>query len=173
MKSLQEMIIERISRSRFGAFCIGDFLDLAGYDAIRKALDRMEDSGELRRIIRGIYDRPRFNVRFQEYELPDIDAVARALARNYNWSNGPYLSYMIAGVELKFKHSASRSIANFSVITMLLIQAIKAIGRENLLYDDILYLRRHLTTEEKDMLLRDRNKTNRWIYEVIGDICEV
>ena len=199
MKSLQEMIIERISRSRFGAFCIGDFLDLAGYDAIRKALDRMEDSGELRRIIRGIYDRPQFNVRFQEYELPDIDAVARALARNYNWiicpsgnlalnrlglstqvpscytyiSNGPYLSYMIAGVELKFKHSASRSIANFSVITMLLIQAIKAIGRENLLYDDILYLRRHLTTEEKDMLLRDRNKTNRWIYEVIGDICEV
>lgn len=199
MKSLQELIIDRMSRYPHRAFCISDFLDLAGYDAIKKALDRLEDSGEIRRIIRGIYDRPRFNRRFHEYEPPDIDAVARALARNYNWiicpsgnlalnilglssqvpsryiyiSNGPYVSYMIAGVELRFKHSASRSIADFSFPTMLLIQALKAIGRENLLYDDILYLRGHLTMDEKEKLLKDRNKTNRWIYDVIGDICEV
>lgn len=199
MKSLQDLIIDRMSRYHHRAFCIGDFLDLAGYDAIRKALDRLEDSGEIRRIIRGIYDKPRFNGRFNEYELPDIDSVAHAIARNYNWiicpsgnlalnilglsvqvpssytyiSNGPYLSYTIAGVELRFKHSTSRSIANFSYITRLLIQAIKALGKENLLYDDILYLRNHLTMDEKEKLLKDRNKTNRWIYEVIGDICEV
>ena len=190
MKSLQDLIIDRMSRYHHRAFCIGDFLDLAGYDAIRKALDRLEDSGEIRRIIRGIYDKPRFNGRFNEYELPDIDSVAHAIARNYNWiicpsgnlalnilglssqvpssytyiSNGPYLSYTIAGVELRFKHSTSRSIANFSYITM---------GRENLLYEDIRYLRNHLTMDEKEKLLKDRNKTNRWIYEVIGDICEV
>lgn len=199
MDSLQELITERMSYSRYKAFCIGDFLDLASYDAIRKALDRLEDSGEIRRIIRGIYDRPRFNKRFNEYELPDIESVAKALARNYNWiicpsgnlalnllglsrqvpscytyiSNGSYLTYIIAGVELRFKHSTSRSIADFSFITMLLIQALKAIGRENLLYDDILYLRGHLTMDEKEKLLKDRHNTNRWIYDVIGDICEV
>ncbi len=199
MESLQELITERMSYSRYKAFCIGDFLDLASYDAIRKALDRLEDSGEIRRIIRGIYDRPRFNKRFNEYELPDIESVAKALARNYNWiicpsgnlalnllglsrqvpscytyiSNGPYLTYIIAGVELRFKHSASRSIADFFPITRLLIQALKAIGRENLLYDDIVFLRSNLSEEEKGQLLRDRNKTNRWIRDVIGDICEV
>lgn len=199
MKSLQKMIIDKMSQCNYGAYCISDFWDLAGYDAIRKALDRLEDSGEIRRIMRGIYDRPRFNKRFNEYELPDIEAVAQALARNYNWiicpsgnlalnilglstqvpscytyiSNGPYMSYMIAGVELKFKHSTSRSIANFSFITMLLIQAIKAIGRNNLRYDDILYLRSHLTREDKEKLLQERNKTSRWFYELIGDICEV
>ena len=30
-----------------------------------------------------------------------------------------------------------------------------------------------LAMDEKEKLLKDRNKTNRWIYEVIGDICEV
>ena len=198
MKPLQQSIIEKMARFPHNAFCIGDFLDFAGYDTVRKTLDRLEDGGEIRRIIRGIYDRPRFNRRFHEYEPPDIDAVARALARNYNWiicpsgnlalnilglssqvpsryiyiSNGPYVSYMIAGVELRFKHSASRSIADFSFPTMLLIQALKAIGRENLLLDDIVYLRNHFTADEKEKLLRDRNKTNRWIYQVIGEICE-
>ena len=38
-----------------------DFLDLGPRDAIDKALQRMVASGDLRRVERGLYDRPRQN----------------------------------------------------------------------------------------------------------------
>ena len=199
IETLQDAIIKRMMRSKFGAFSISDFIDLAGHDAVRKTLDRLEDNGQIRRVIRGIYDRPKFNRRFNMFEAPRVEEVAKALARQYNWticpsgnlslnllglstqvparyvfvSNGPYATYMIEGTELIFKHTNNREISSFSFITQLLIQAIKTIGRENVLLDDILHLRRFLKPREKSILIKEGKKTSIWIYEVIKEICEV
>lgn len=58
-----------------------DFLDLGSRDAVDKALQRLVKSGDLRRIDRGLYDRPTFNSLTQQPNAPDprgvIDAVAR------------------------------------------------------------------------------------------------
>lgn len=58
-----------------------DFLDLGSRDAVDKALQRLVKSGDLRRIDRGLYDRPAFNSLTQQPSPPDprgvIDAVAR------------------------------------------------------------------------------------------------
>lgn len=196
---LPNLILEAIDNNRLGAFTAGDFVDIAKHDAIRKALDRLEDCGKIRRIMRGVYDRPRYNARFKMYEPPRVEDVAYAIARQYNWyicpsgnfalnklglstqvpaqyvfvSNGPYVTYLIGGTKLIFKHTTSREITSFSYITQLVIQAIKAIGRENILLDDILHLRKTLSHRDKDLLLKDGKKTNIWIYEVIKEICEV
>lgn len=58
-----------------------DFLDLGKRDAIDKTLQRLFASGDLRRIDRGLYDRPKQNLLTSRATIPDyrrvIDAVGR------------------------------------------------------------------------------------------------
>jgi hypothetical protein len=58
-----------------------DFVDLAGRAAVDKTLQRLAASGELRRIDRGLYDRPRTSTLTGQPTVPDYRAVIRAVAR--------------------------------------------------------------------------------------------
>ena len=58
-----------------------DFLDLGSRDAVDKALQRRAKHGVLRRIDRGLYDRPRFNSLTRQPSPPDPAAVIEAVAR--------------------------------------------------------------------------------------------
>ena len=58
-----------------------DFLDLGSRDAVDKALQRRAKQGALRRIDRGLYDRPRFNSLTRQPSPPDPGAVIEAVAR--------------------------------------------------------------------------------------------
>jgi predicted transcriptional regulator of viral defense system len=71
------------------AFSPRDFLDLGGRPTVDSALHRLEKRGEIRRVIRGIYDYPRFNKLLDQHLSPDIDQVARALARKFRWRIQP------------------------------------------------------------------------------------
>ena len=58
-----------------------DFAQLGSRDAIDKALQRMVQAGALRRIDRGLYDRPKVNSLTKRPTTPDYRAVAEAIAR--------------------------------------------------------------------------------------------
>ena len=58
-----------------------DFLDLGSRDAVDKALQRLTNAGRLRRIDRGLYDRPGFNKLTQKSNPPDPHSVIEALGR--------------------------------------------------------------------------------------------
>lgn len=58
-----------------------DFAQLGSRDAIDKTLQRMVRAGELRRIGRGLYDRPKLNGLTQRLTSPDYRAVVEAIAR--------------------------------------------------------------------------------------------
>lgn len=58
-----------------------DFLDLGGRDAVDKALQRLSKSGELRRIDRGLYDKPAHNELTHQANPPGPKAVIDAVAR--------------------------------------------------------------------------------------------
>lgn len=58
-----------------------DFAHLGNRDAIDKVLQRMVQAGELRRIDRGLYDRPTINSLTQRPTTPDYRAVVEAIAR--------------------------------------------------------------------------------------------
>jgi len=62
----------------------GDFADIAGRAAIDKTLQRLATNGELRRIDRGLYDRPSFNRLTGKPTVPNYQAVIRAVARRDN-----------------------------------------------------------------------------------------
>jgi Family of unknown function (DUF6088) len=58
-----------------------DFAQLGNRDAIDKTLQRMVQAGELRRIDRGLYDRPTLNRLTKRSTTPDYRAVVEAIAR--------------------------------------------------------------------------------------------
>lgn len=58
-----------------------DFTQLGNRDAIDKTLQRMVSTGELRRIDRGLYDKPRLSSLTKRPTTPDYRAVIEAIAR--------------------------------------------------------------------------------------------
>ena len=58
-----------------------DFAALGGRDAIDKALQRLVAAGKLRRIDRGLYDRPTINRLTKRPTVPDYREILDALAR--------------------------------------------------------------------------------------------
>ncbi|HWI77029.1 MAG TPA: DUF6088 family protein [Sphingomicrobium sp.] len=82
MQDLKDLIISRIKGGpQNSVWTAADFLDLGSRDAVDKALQRLIASNEIRRIDRGLYDRPGDNPLTKRSNPPDprrvIDAVAR------------------------------------------------------------------------------------------------
>ncbi len=194
---LQTKILTFMDNSGDKAFIVSDFLELGNHEAVKKALQRLEKEGKIRRILRGVYDRPEYNERFGIYSAPYIGEVAKALARQYNWnicpsgnyalnllglstqvpakyvyvSDGPYKTYRIGNTEIEFRHSNKRGISDFSYKTLIIIQALKQMGNENITDEIIQKIRSVLTEEDKETLLSEGKKTNIWIFERIKEIC--
>lgn len=63
------------------AFTPKDFLDLGGRAAVDQALSRLAKAGDLRRIGRGLYDRPRHSAVLGADAPASLDAVVAAVSR--------------------------------------------------------------------------------------------
>jgi hypothetical protein len=82
MHNLRSEISARIESDEPGRVWVpADFAQLGTRDAIDKALQRMVLAGELRRIDRGLYDRPAINKLTQRPTTPDYRAIVDAIAR--------------------------------------------------------------------------------------------
>ncbi|SFE99220.1 Transcriptional regulator, AbiEi antitoxin, Type IV TA system [Sulfitobacter brevis] len=71
----------RIEDSPRQVWTPADFVDIGSRAAVDKALQRMVTSGQLRRIQRGLYDKPSQNVLTGKPTVPDYRAVIDAIAR--------------------------------------------------------------------------------------------
>ena len=79
---LRGAVLARISDATDGSvWTPADFLDLAGRDAVDKTLQRLAKAGTLRRIKRGLYDKPGHNTLTQRDAAPDPRQVIEAVAR--------------------------------------------------------------------------------------------
>ena len=191
---------ERISNAPFGAaFVVSDFTDIMDHETAKKSIARLEKNATIRRVLRGVYDKPKYSTFLQEYSAPNPDSIAVAIARNNNWSiapsgdislnllglstqvpatweyysSGPYKSYQIDNCEIKFLHRTNREIEGFSPKTALLIQAIKAVGVDGVTDTVIKQVSGRLSKDEKRIALSEGQQTTRWIYEAIKKICVV
>lgn len=180
------------------AFSSADFANIANADAINKALSRLNENGTIRRIIHGVYDKPIYSETLKNYSSPDINSVAFALARKFNWtiapaeetalnilhlstqvpnswcyiSDGPYRKYEIGKYLLEFKHCANKEISGKSLKTITIIQAIKYIGKDSIQEEDLKKLSSLLSDEEKKILLEESKTSTTWIYSLIKKVCD-
>lgn len=81
MSTVAAKIISRVRALNQGAFTPKDFLDLASRSAIDQALLRLVKAGKLRRIGRGLYDRPRHSAILGSNAPANLDAVVAAISR--------------------------------------------------------------------------------------------
>jgi hypothetical protein len=81
---LRSRVLERIARDSGSVWTPGDFADLGRRAAVDKTLQRLEAAGDIRRIDRGLYDRPTINSLTKKPAVPDYRAVIRAVARRDN-----------------------------------------------------------------------------------------
>lgn len=191
-------IEERIRNSQKGTiFLTSDFIDLASSDAANKALLRLEEAGLIRRILFGIYEYPEYNEFLNEYVEPSADRVAHALARKFGWtiipcgdtalnllglstqvpsvwlyvSDGTYKEYTYGNTTIKFKRTTNKEISKLSYKTALVIQAIKALGKENITNEIISKIAQVTTEKEKAQMFAEAKYATSWIYDIIKTIC--
>lgn len=82
MSELKNQISSLITAASPGHVWVpNDFAHLGSRDAVDKTLQRMVQAGDLRRIERGLYDRPTVNSLTKRATVPDYRAVLDALAR--------------------------------------------------------------------------------------------
>lgn len=179
-------------------FFANDFLDIASNATVRQILKRLADEDKIKRVIDGFYYNPKYSELIGEYEAVSIHELALAIARKYNWNIAPYSStalnllglstqvpthykyissgrykeYKIGDTILEFKKVNPGEIANMSLKTATVIQAIKSLGKENINTQVMQKIRENLTQEERTDLMNESKSVPAWIYEVIREICE-
>jgi len=78
---LKTQIADRIQASPEAVWTAVDFLDLGSREAVDKALQRLTLADQIRRLDRGLYDRPRHNRLTARLSVPDYRRVIQAVAR--------------------------------------------------------------------------------------------
>lgn len=180
------------------AFSPRDFLDLGGRPTIDSALHRLEQRGDIRRVIRGIYDSPRFSKMLGQQLSPDIDQVARALARKFRWriqpsgatalnllglstqvparavylSDGPDREYRIGNTTLAFEHTALKESGVKLKESGLIVQALKSLGAERITPEIIGKIREWLPGSLRSKVLADTKTATGWVYSAIQQITQ-
>ena len=194
-----EQIRDRITNAPEGSvFVNSDFADIADNNTIKQSMNRLTQEGILRRVIRGVFDKPKYSKLLAEYVAVDPDAVAKALARCYHWtiapcgdtalnmlglstqvtavwsyiSDGPYKTYEWDKTKIEFKHRTNKEVTGLSSMTILVIQALKTLGKEHVDEKTIRVLSRRLNEDEKAALLAEGAEATDWIYTVMKEICK-
>lgn len=83
MNAIADKIMKRISShdSESWVCTPKDFLDFGSREAVDQALSRLVKAGHLRRISRGLYDKPRFNHILQRIAPVNVESAVAAITR--------------------------------------------------------------------------------------------
>lgn len=198
MKSMVDRVFYFITgHGRGWAFSSKDLLEKFNRSQADNLLSELVKKGKIRRIARGIYDYPKYSELLQKTLGPDIDQVARAIARKFNWrieisgesalnllglstqvpakyvylSDGPNKTYDIMGTTLEFKKSSLKNIGFKHRESSLIVQALKALGRDRITNETIKKIRTKIDEKGCNKILKDTKTTTDWIYETIKKIC--
>ncbi len=198
MSEIKNKILNRIKENNYGAFTSADFVDIDNYKLISKTLERLEDEKIISRARRGVYYIRKYNEILGIEEMPDINDIALAIARQFNIviipsgnyalniiglstqvpskyiyiTNGSYNEYDVGNNKIYFKHSTSREITNLPYKILVSIQALKTIGKD--IIDDNIRnkISNFLSNDDKKYLKNNNLRITSWIYDelkIIGD----
>jgi Family of unknown function (DUF6088) len=194
-QSIEEQAVARIyGHGRGWAFSQLDFRDLG---RVNMALKRLVEAGTIRRVLRGIYDYPRYSELLGQQMGPDIHQVALALARKFAWriqpdgtaamnllglskqvpsqyvfqSDGPDRSYIADKTKIIFKNAALKEIGFKHDESGIIVHALKALGEEHIDESVIARIRDWLPVNKRSKVLKDTARVTGWVYAAIKRIC--
>ena len=199
MQSIENKILSKIyGHSKGWAFTPNDFSRDFKRDNVDKALSTLLKKEKIRRACRGIYYFPKYSELLKQELSPDIDQVAQAIARKFNWriqasgdaalnllglstqvpgkyvylSDGPDRSYQIGNTTLTFKKSALKEIGFRHRESGLIVHALKALGKERIDNQIIDKIKDQLDPKKCNKIMQDTKTVTSWVYEIIRKVCE-
>lgn len=198
MISIEQKVTRRIYDHRRGwAFSSKDFIKLGSRSSIDVALHNLLGIGFIRRVFRGIYDYPRYSQVLETQLSPDMNQVARALARKFNWeiqpsgptalnilglstqvpgryvfqSNGPDRKYTVGSTSLEFKNTVLKETGFKHWQSAIIVQGLKSLGESRIDSKVIFKIRDWLDADKRAKVLKDTKTVTNWVYEAIRKIC--
>lgn len=199
MKLYEKVFYFISGHGRGWAFSSSDLIKKFDRQQIDSTLSDLTKNKKIRRIARGIYDYPKYSDFLQKELSPDIDQVARAYARKFNWrievsgdsalnllnlstqiqakyiylSDGPNKSYKIVdNIILEFKKSSLKDIGFKYRESSLIVQSLKALGKEHVTSKTIHKIKEQVHPKMYEKILKDTQSTTGWVYETIKQICK-
>ncbi len=197
MQSIVTKIFFRIcGRGKGWAFSASDFVAEFSREQVDNALSQLVKSGKIRRVCRGVYDYPKYSNLLEQYLSPDFDQVAQAIARKFNWriqpsgdaalnllglstqvpgritylSDGPSKDFPIGNHTIEFKKSALKDVGFKYKESGLIVQALKALGKNRAAHIDIKDIRKNLDLSKSQQIIKDTKSSTGWIYDHIKRI---
>jgi hypothetical protein len=196
-QSIEKQVSARIyGNGRAWAFSQKDFMDLGKTATLHWALYELVQAGTIRRVMRGLFDYPRYSKLLEQSMPPDVHQVARALARKFGWriqpsgaaalnlldlstqvpgqyhyfSDGPGREYTVGKTTLVFKHQALKDAVQYWE-SAVLVQGLKELGAEHLTEKATKQMRDWLPVKKRAQVLRDTKGGTDWVYQVLKMIC--
>jgi len=198
MQSIEDKIVSRIyGKGRSWVFSQKDFSQLGRRESIDISLHRLVKKGTIRRVIRGLYEYPKYSSLLKKELSPDIDQVARALARKFGWniqpsgpaalnlmgvsmqvpgrygylSSGPDRSYKIDKTALQFQHAVLKEASFKLPESALIVQGLRSLGKGGITHEFIAGIRKWLDPSLRTKVLKDTKTVTDWIYKAVREIC--
>ena len=198
MQGINKQILSRIfGRGRGWVFSSADFVVEFPAANIDKALSILTKEGKIRRLCRGLYHYPNKSALLGQEMGPDMDQVAQAFARKFNWriqptgdtalnllglstqvpakylyaSDGPNRTYKISGIFLEFRRTALKDVGFRYRESGLIVHALKALGRDHARASVREHIRQQLTPDLYEKIVSDTRTVTGWVHDIIKDIC--
>ncbi|SDF57995.1 MULTISPECIES: DUF6088 family protein [Flavobacteriaceae] len=197
--SIENKVKKAISNYKTGKiFFPSDFSKIGTSTAIRQALNRLEDIKFLLRLAHGIYLYPKKHPVFGIL-YPSIEEIAIAIAKRDKariiptgihalnklglstqvpmniiyLTDGSSRSIKVNNGSIKFKKASPKLLSVKSDRIILIIQALKELGQENITLRVKERIKQILLTVDKDLIIHDAKLAPQWITKIIKELIEL
>ncbi len=193
--SVDDQIIKKIKNFKSQkVFFVDDFIDMSNYKTVSKALERLVISGDLARVAKGIYTRPKTDPILGTL-LPTTEQLANAIAKRDKARIIPTGSFALYALGLstqvpmnivyltdgsartiklgqrtiKFKKTSPKNLATKGKVSSLVIQALKAIGKDKVTESEQRKILELLLKENPTDLEHDIRLAPEWIRKIMKE----
>ena len=197
-QSVEKQIEKSIKSKPKGVLIIpDDYMDYGSSDAVRKALDRLENKQIIVRVAQGIYVRPKISKLIGPL-VPSAEEVAEAIAKRDRIRTIPTGSYALNALglstqvpmnivlltdgspreikvgkrKIKFKKTTPKNLLAKGKISRLVIQALKEIGNGKVTTEEEIKIIGLLKKEDTKDLLHDIALAPVWIQKIMRKAIE-
>ena len=176
-----------------GIFFISDFAQPTNYEAVRKALQRLVNKGEIERISKGVYFLPKRNSVLGNI-YPQSEQIAKAIAKRDKariiptgstalhelglssqvpmkhmfLTDGSTRNIKVGNQSIQFKKTSPKNLSIKHRLSNLIIQALKSIGEENVTKEQLKKIQAIINKSgELELVLKNIKFAPIWIQKIL------
>jgi hypothetical protein len=179
-------------------FTEGDVAGALERKVVDTILHRLAKKGMIRRVLRGVYEYPKYSKVLGGYVPTSLDGVAQAVARKFGWriqpdgvtaqgllglttqvpakvvylSDGPTRRYKVGKRTLEFRRIALKEAVFKMPESRMVVQALRAFGQDRVTPDVVDHIRKRIDGKVRKRMLVDARTATGWVYEILRELAD-